>query len=557
MSGILSVPPPGISTLESRLGALEKLAAEFEIPSVAARIESVREHIAGGGIVDVVIVGQYKAGKSSLLNAILGRDLLPVDVLPATSVVTRVIPGLADEVVVRFLDGSSRSYPTDRLADFVTEAANPDNAKGVERADLVVCESNAPAGFRFVDTPGLGSVFAHNSERAREWLPRIGVALVAIRVDQPVGEADLDLIRDLGEHTPDIAILLTKADLATKTQIEHVQAFTRQTLQARLGVEVPLIPVSVKRGAASSLDAIRRHLTGSNAGVSAERSQRIARHKLNQLAHQCRVYLERELAAANAGEAATARIRELAASQRRTLPRMRDDLHRDMDHHKSVAMESCVEHFRALRESATERVEESFGKEVVRWDGNLAELTARYAEWMDVALTRELAALLGEGERVARESTRDARESTGRVLRLVGNELAEAIERVLGRRFEIELPEIPLHAMTKPDVRFGRAFEIPVDLLWRFIPMKRLRKRVERAMRANIAWSVEKNLLRFGAQWGERACESIDAAEGAAMRAIEAELASVERLAAASPDRAESIRRGLADLDGLSKDYGE
>ncbi|MCC6157202.1 MAG: dynamin family protein [Deltaproteobacteria bacterium] len=546
-----------LNSLETRLAAIERLAGEYAIGSLAARIESVRDHVAGDGIVDVVVVGQYKAGKSSLLNAVLGRDLLPVDVLPATSVVTRVMPGSSDEVIVRYLDGTARSYPTDRLAEFVTEAANPDNTKGVERADLVVRDSTAPAGFRFVDTPGLGSVFSHNSERAREWLPRIGAALVAIRVDQPIGEADLDLIRDLGAHTPDVAILLTKTDLATKSQIDHVQTFTRKTLRSRLGVEYPLIPVSVKKGSAASLEAIRRHLMGSDASVSADRSARIARHKLGQLGHQCRVYLERELAAANAGEVAAGRIRDLAARQRRMLAKTREELRREMEHHKSIVMESCVEHFRAQRDATTVRVEEEFDREFARWDGNLAELTARYAEWMEKVLNARLAARMEEGERTAREAADAARESVGRVLRLVTGELADAVGRTLGRRFETEIPEIPLHAMARPDVRVPRAFEIPVDLLWRIIPMKRLRSRVERSMRTNIAWNVEKNLLRFGAQWGERACDAIDAAQTAALVAIESELSSVERLAAASPDRADAIRTALATLDEVFLDSSE
>src|SRR5256885_392212 len=68
---------------------------------------------------------------------------------------------------------------------------------------------------RFVDMPGLESTFAHNTETALNWLPKVGLALVAISVDQPLSQHDIALLKSLYEYTPKVSILLTKVDLLT------------------------------------------------------------------------------------------------------------------------------------------------------------------------------------------------------------------------------------------------------------------------------------------------------------------------------------------------------
>ncbi len=550
------VSEPGQFPLRSRLQKIEDVIRDFEIPTVASRLESIRDLASGDGCVDVVVVGQYKAGKSSMLNALLGADLLPVDVLPATSVVTRILPGQRDEVVIRFLDGTTKSVTASELADFVTESANPDNVRNVERADVHVGGNQRLHGVRFVDTPGLGSIFAHNTDRAREWLPRVGVALVAVRVDQPFGEADMELIRELESHTPDVAIILTKADLVSGEQLEHVKRFTRQTLMARLGREYPLIPFSVRVGTAQSVAAVTRLLSDSAAGQANERSTRIAGHKLESLRHVCRVYLERELAAARAGEDAIATLASLVAGERRRFPAVRDELRRMADFHETGAVNGCAEHFRGAIRPAIDRVRSRLSAQIGGWDGNLADLTAQYARWMESAIGVELGALRDEGGRVAEEHVLAARDAFARSARSLADRLAEAVERALGRRFETVSLEIEPEPLESPSVRVAPAFDIPIDLLWRVIPMKHVRRRVEKHMVRKVAWEVEKNFARFGGLWGERAAQAIARMKSAADQAMEAELASVERLTARSPGRVDAVLAGLAALDDAASSPG-
>src|SRR5512134_1200960 len=73
--------------------AVERVAAvcrDFGVGSLSPQVEACRELLRGGGVVDVAVLGQFKAGKSSFLNALIGGSVVPVDVLPSTAVVTRI-----------------------------------------------------------------------------------------------------------------------------------------------------------------------------------------------------------------------------------------------------------------------------------------------------------------------------------------------------------------------------------------------------------------------------------------------------------------------------------
>ncbi|HER20095.1 MAG TPA: hypothetical protein ENO14_03515, partial [Chromatiales bacterium] len=203
---------------------LEGICRRFSITSLGARISEIQENATENDHVDVVVLGRFKSGKSSLLNALLGRDVLPIDVLPSTAVVTRVVAGRRDRACVVGEDGTAADIDLGEIRRYVTERENPDNAKGVARVDVELAKSRIPAGLRLVDTPGVGSLHRHNTDVAERWLPRVGAALVAISADQPLSEQDVALLEELRPFTPFATIVLTKVDLLEPDQVGTVEA---------------------------------------------------------------------------------------------------------------------------------------------------------------------------------------------------------------------------------------------------------------------------------------------------------------------------------------------
>ncbi len=68
-------------------------------------------------------------------------------------------------------------------------------------------------GLRLIDTPGLESALAHNSKASLDWLPNVGLALVAVSVDAPLSTQDISSLKTAYEYTPAVTVLVTKVDL--------------------------------------------------------------------------------------------------------------------------------------------------------------------------------------------------------------------------------------------------------------------------------------------------------------------------------------------------------
>src|SRR5439155_6776729 len=129
-----------------------------------------------------------------------------------------------------------------RLAEFVTEASNPGNRRHVAVADVFTPALGDLPGVRLVDTPGLGSVFAHNTEATRAWMPNVAVALVTISAERPLSDEDRRLVAEARQTAPRVVVLLTKVDLLADGEREEVSAFLDRALRESFGEGVSVLP---------------------------------------------------------------------------------------------------------------------------------------------------------------------------------------------------------------------------------------------------------------------------------------------------------------------------
>ncbi len=205
------------------------------------------------GRFNLVVAGEFNRGKSSVANALLGAAVLPVAVVPLTSVVTSVRHGEAQRATVHFLGGGEREIAPAHLAAFVTERGNPGNAKSVECVDIAYPSPWLGAGIRLVDTPGIGSVHRHNSDITYRFLPQSDVVLFVASVDQPMGRAELDFLVDIRRDAAKVVCLLNKADQATADELCEAVAFAAAAVQDALGMPVPVIALSARQALAGQM----------------------------------------------------------------------------------------------------------------------------------------------------------------------------------------------------------------------------------------------------------------------------------------------------------------
>ncbi|HHV77520.1 MAG TPA: hypothetical protein GXX39_09165 [Syntrophothermus lipocalidus] len=193
---------------------------------------------------NLAILGQQKRGKSTLVNAILGQPVLPMAVTPATSVITVVEYGAEPTVTIIHENGLRREVTVGELADYITEERNPNNEKQVAIAHITFPSRLLGRGIRLVDTPGVGSIFEHNTQTAYGYLPHIDAALFVFSVDTPVAVEEIRYLRDIREQVPMIYFVLNKADFYADHDVKRLVDFTRVALEKELGQSVDVYPLS-------------------------------------------------------------------------------------------------------------------------------------------------------------------------------------------------------------------------------------------------------------------------------------------------------------------------
>ncbi len=219
---------------ESALMRLAELADEFDAEQVAADARSVAERVSEGRFY-VACIGQFKRGKSSVLNALVGDSVLPTGVVPVTTVPTIVRYGSHAAARVRFeAAGRWTDIPVKSIDEYVSEEKNPENAKHVAALEIFVPSPLLATGMAFVDTPGLGSVFTGNSAATQAFIPHIDAALVVIGADPPLAGEELVLVETVARHVQDLIITVNKADRTTDAERAEAVAFARRQLEKRL-----------------------------------------------------------------------------------------------------------------------------------------------------------------------------------------------------------------------------------------------------------------------------------------------------------------------------------
>jgi len=221
-------------------------------------------------------VGQFKRGKSTVLNALVNERVLPVGVTPVTSAVTILRYGTDRRATVFFAAGTSEPIPIDDVSLYVAEEHNHENARGVAAVEVFLPAPLLARGLCLVDTPGIGSAFVGNTEATRAFVPHIDAALVVLGADPPISGDELALVLDVLGRVQKSIFVLNKADRLSETDLRQAREFTERLVTNRLGRPIgPVLEISaaerIERGEPTRdwqrLEDALVDLTGDAAGI--------------------------------------------------------------------------------------------------------------------------------------------------------------------------------------------------------------------------------------------------------------------------------------------------
>lgn len=233
-----------IDQTDQLLAALDEL---FVLGSARERetIGDLRDRLAARRL-RVLVAGEAKRGKSTLVNALLGQPLLPVGVLPLTALATTVRYGRQKAVTAEFADGRSESFPVSALGDLVTEHGNPGNRRRLRAVTVVTDAPLLARGAELVDSPGIGSVYGHNTVEAEAALATMDAAVFVLSADPPASGSERELISKVATSSVRMFVVLNKADHLGGTELDEVLAFTAEVVKSAAGRAVRVYPMSAR-----------------------------------------------------------------------------------------------------------------------------------------------------------------------------------------------------------------------------------------------------------------------------------------------------------------------
>lgn len=256
---------------------LGAIAAARQAGEALRCLESARTRLEHGRL-SVVVCGEFKRGKSSLLNALLEEPgLFPVDSYFATSVITIASHAASESVTVALDDGADgvtcKPITRGEIASYATESGNPGNVK---KARLITIDTPNPrlsSGLTFVDTPGIGGVYEEHSAVTLGILPSADALMFVTDATQPLAESELAFIAEaarIARVTDDVdgqLFVLTKTDVVD--DVDRMLANTQAKLAAvtgRAANAVRVIPVSALSKLAYLANGDEDYLEQSNFG---------------------------------------------------------------------------------------------------------------------------------------------------------------------------------------------------------------------------------------------------------------------------------------------------
>jgi hypothetical protein len=194
-----------------------KASAAYDRPDLAARLQATRRRLADPDV-RVLVVGEFKQGKSQLVNALVNAPVCPVDDDIATAVPT-VVRYAETTTVTLVREGAPGSEPSRtevpaaKLAEYVSEAGKPANRAGLTYAEVGLPRKLLSGGLALVDTPGVGGLGSAHGAATMSALPSADAVLLISDAAQEYTGPELEFLAAAMKLCPTVGCVLTKTDL--------------------------------------------------------------------------------------------------------------------------------------------------------------------------------------------------------------------------------------------------------------------------------------------------------------------------------------------------------
>ena len=390
--------PTGLDVVDRAIGLTEA----GDRRDLAQRLAHTRRRLLDPSV-RVLVIGEFKQGKSLLVNALVDAPVCPVDDDISTAVPTEVhyskTPVASLVRSTGDTDGDHLAWvevPLQELAEHVSEAGNPDNRQGLLRAEVGIPRQILADGLVLVDTTGVGGLSSVHTTSTLAALPTADAVLLVSDSSQEYSEPEINFLRQAIKLCPNVACVLTKIDLYP--QWRRIAELDRVHL-AGAKVTADLLPVSStlrlhaiqaddkQLHDESGFPALVAYLLG--AVANAERlSRRSVAHDVFTVADHLAVALRAELQALQNPDDNLALMAELKAAQARA-----EELHLRSSRWQQTLSDGIADLYADIEHDLRDRLRQVIRNgEAALEQADPSAIWEQFTEW----LTQQLAAVTSD-----------------------------------------------------------------------------------------------------------------------------------------------------------------
>lgn len=191
----------------------------------------------------VAVMGEFKRGKSSLINALLGAKILPADATPTTATINRITYGTTPKAVITFHDGNKKEIGIDQLADYVTKITKDGEARALKIKEAtiyyptIICQNHID----IIDTPGLNDE-ARMTQITIDTIKNVDAVVVPIHARAPFSETEKKFVCQLiqSDNINDLVFVVTFLDQLDEDDYDYdkFMQYIRHRIQSEVFSEL-------------------------------------------------------------------------------------------------------------------------------------------------------------------------------------------------------------------------------------------------------------------------------------------------------------------------------
>ena len=296
------------------LNRVIEIAESLEQKSIAERLRAIEERAQNPSAQLILpLIGEFSAGKTSLINALTDSKVLEIASLPTTATLYQIIFGAPENKAVALSDEGEE-------VELQLDALKNDELKKYPTVTLFDTSTKVPQDIIFVDTPGLSSPDPRHREVLTSILPRVDAILLTVDANQAVTRSLIDFVKSMRLAEKPIYLILNKIDTKSSSELQDLKRGIARD------VDLPIDSLICASAYANNISELQQLLTK----IQAEKTQIIAKVdalRTKELVGELRSFIAEVLRSSTSPQ----ELKEAVRAQERELERLQNNIRQLME----------------------------------------------------------------------------------------------------------------------------------------------------------------------------------------------------------------------------------